>query len=157
LNIDESRPRGNAHFGYVIHLVGCAQTSYRALTSAPTCTFGCDNPPTGNHLNASNREVTVINSLNVEQFHSICYWNLLRRRTITVSTNSTVQSLSYSGSYSLSYSSPTRHFTAKMAKLRQKGTQVGGQKGTALKPHPAEIPSRKQVGLSCSKKNIKTR
>ncbi|KAJ7925527.1 hypothetical protein B0H13DRAFT_1862988 [Mycena leptocephala] len=48
-----------------------------------------------------------------------------------------------------------------MAKLRQKGTQVGGQKGAALKPHPAEIPSRKQVGrLSCSinhQNTLKTR
>jgi hypothetical protein len=41
------------------------------------------------YLNAPEREGTVINSLTVEQFHSICYWNLSRRRTITVSTNET--------------------------------------------------------------------
>jgi hypothetical protein len=42
--------------------------------------------------------------------------------------------------------------------MKQKGAQVGGgQKRATLKPHPAEIPSRKQVGrISCSKNDQNT-
>jgi hypothetical protein len=41
-------------------------------------------------LNAPGQEAVVINSLTLEQYHQICYWNLSHRRIISISPEMTV-------------------------------------------------------------------
>jgi hypothetical protein len=42
-------------------------------------------------LDAPDQEAMVIDSLTLEQYHEICYWDLSRRRSISLSTPVTVK------------------------------------------------------------------
>jgi hypothetical protein len=41
-------------------------------------------------LDTADQAATVIDSLTLEQYHDICYWELSRRRTVAISTDITV-------------------------------------------------------------------